>query len=244
MPQAPCIIITRVREQAQALSEGIAALGCRPLHIPVFRIAPACDGGAALDRALSESWDWCVLTSGNALRQIMQRPRPLRADQIAVVGQATAEIAQAAGLQVDCIPAQQDAEGLLAALGNRVLPGQRCLLPQANNARPVLLRGLKQLGVEVVAVEAYQALTLAAPERPLPKAISALTMASSATVERFCQLYAADLPRLRQQGCVWIAIGAHTFTALSQHDLSPRMQARTPNVQGLIAAVAAVIGDQ
>lgn len=237
MPHAPRVVITRAPDQAQDLSQGIAALGCTPVHIPVFRIAPPADAGKAIDQALAQEWDWCVFTSGNAVRHVLQRTQALRARRIAVVGEATAAVAQAAGLQVDLIPSHKDAEGLLAALLQQLSPGQHYLLPQADNARPLLLQGLQEAGAQVCAPIVYRAVELEQPELPLPLPVAAITMASSATVARFCRLYAADLPRLAADRCVWVAIGRHTMQALADHHLAPRVQAAEPSVGGLLAAL-------
>ncbi|TVR09061.1 MAG: uroporphyrinogen-III synthase [Planctomycetota bacterium] len=241
MPHPPRIVITRAADQAEDLSQALEAIGCVPVHIPVFRIGPPSDNGSAIDHALGSDWDWCIFSSGNAVRQVMQRQLPLRARRIAVVGEVTAQIVQSYGLSVDCIPPQQDAEGLLAALAPLLGSGQRCLLPQANNARPLLRQGLERCGVLVTAPVAYRAIDLIRPEQPLPQEIRALTMASSATVARFCRLYASDLPRIRAEGSVFIAIGPHTYRALEQYDLAPRIQACSPSVAGFVAAVRSLM---
>src|SRR6516162_9232715 len=63
------IVVTRAREQSDALASGIRALGADAIELPTIEIAPAADH-APLDCAISNlsSYDWLIFTSANGVR--------------------------------------------------------------------------------------------------------------------------------------------------------------------------------
>src|SRR5205085_5402534 len=68
------IVVTRAREQADALSSRLHALGADVIEIPTIEILPAADYGP-LDRAISglASYDWLIFTSANGVRFFLDR---------------------------------------------------------------------------------------------------------------------------------------------------------------------------
>ncbi len=181
------VLVTRTREQASVLSEGLLTLGAIPIEFPTIRIVPPSDW-TQLDQALLRLcgddvvrqtkpvyvYDWVVFTSANGVHICMQRIQELGYDplaipdfRIATIGPATAAALEQYGLPTDLIPdayvAESVAEALIADaewLGIS-LEGQHILLPRAAEARKVLATMLRDAGAIVDDVPAYYTLTAA-----------------------------------------------------------------------------------
>ena len=68
------IVVTRAREQADALSARLRALGADAIELPTIEIRPAADYGP-LDRAIADlaAYDWLIFTSANGVRFFLER---------------------------------------------------------------------------------------------------------------------------------------------------------------------------
>ena len=93
------IVVTRSREQARDLVDGLENLGAQAIEAPTFRIAPPEDP-EAVDRAAAsvDGYDWVVFESANAVARffaaLRRGPRDLRAlgrVSICAIGASTAE---------------------------------------------------------------------------------------------------------------------------------------------------------
>ncbi len=186
--QGKRVLVTRTREQASVLSEGLRALGAIPLEFPTIRIVPPSDW-TQLDGALTQLYssdsdtqasstsyiyDWVVFTSANGVHICLQRlqqlgynPSALQHVRIATIGPATAEALTTYGLAADIIPDAYVAEGVAEAIiedarqHSIVLQGQHILLARAAEARKVLAVMLREAGAIVDDVPAYYTLTAA-----------------------------------------------------------------------------------
>lgn len=239
MVSARTVLLLRRPDQGQAFSAALTASGRVVRFQSLHGIAWT--GSAELDAALQElpSFAWVAFTSANGVQAAHACWRALgspgRWPRIACVGEGTAHSARSLGLEVALIPAQQDAEGLLAALLAEGVAGRRILLPRAANARPLLAEGLSGSGAEVVAATAYVS------TEPEPTAIdlsdvAALVFFSSEGVRRFS----------RQLGLParWpptVAIGPQTAASLQALGQGPAAIAVTPHPLGLVAAVDQIL---
>lgn len=186
--QGKRVLVTRTREQASVLSEGLRTLGAIPVEFPTIRIVPPSDW-TQLDSALkrlypsnsdrqvdntSSIYDWLVFTSANGVHICLQRvqqlgydPHTLQHVRIATIGPATADALTTYGLTADIIPDAYVAEGVAEAIiedaqqHGIVLNGQHILLARAAEARKVLAVMLREAGAIVDDVPAYYTLTAA-----------------------------------------------------------------------------------
>ena len=186
--QGKRVLVTRTREQASVLSEGLRTLGAIPVEFPTIRIVPPSDW-TQLDTALkrlylsasdkqagstSYIYDWVVLTSANGVHICLQRleqlgydPHTLQNVRIATIGPATADALSTYGLTADIIPDAYVAEGVAEAIildarqHGIVLNGQHILLARAAEARKILAVMLRDAGALVDDVPAYYTLTAA-----------------------------------------------------------------------------------
>ncbi len=186
--QGKRVLVTRTREQASVLSEGLRTLGAISVEFPTIRIVPPSDW-TQLDNALkrlyqidstkptsnsSYIYNWVVFTSANGVHICLQRlqqlgyePHSLHHVRIATIGPATAEALAIYGLAADVIPDAYVAEGVAEAIIEDarqhaiVLKGQHILLARAAEARKVLADMLRNAGAIVDDVPAYYTLTAA-----------------------------------------------------------------------------------
>jgi uroporphyrinogen-III synthase/uroporphyrinogen III methyltransferase/synthase len=242
------VLVTRSAGQTAKLSDGLRTLGAIPVEVPVLEIVPP-ESYTPLDEALThlDRYDWLVLTSTNTLREVSARcslsgvnPIDAKDLNVAAVGRATAEAARELGFRVAVVPDAQMAEGLVAALGERVR-GKRVLLPRAAVARDLIPDALREAGAEVDVVEAYRnVVPEAAPEQlrhAMVDGIDAATFTSSSSVTHL-----AEAARIAEIG--WpiaavaaVSIGPITSRTLRDLGWEPAVEANPSDVQGLIAAV-------
>ena len=144
-------------------------------------------------------------------------------------------------MHADLIPDTADSAHLAEALicGD---PGSM-LIPQADNARPVLRERLIAAGWQVHAPIAYAAVPVAPAIDLAAERVDAVTFASSATVERFLAAAGLDLVRhWLAAGCRLYAIGPQTAATLTSHGLPVAAMADGASVDGLVQAVVRDFG--
>jgi uroporphyrinogen III methyltransferase/synthase len=128
------IVVTRPRQQADAMGARLVALGARVLYQPAIEIRPPASWDA-VDRAIARlhDYDWIVFSSSNGVSHFLGRLGTLRRDahalsriQLAVVGPGTAEELTKYGLQANLVPAEHRAEALADAIAAEAhLPQRR-----------------------------------------------------------------------------------------------------------------------
>lgn len=175
---------------------------------PLVEIEPIETGPVRLD-----GYDWLILTSVTGARELRARatgsPR-----RVAAIGRATAE----AWGEVDLVPAVATQEGLLAELPR---PAGRVLFAGAEGARRLLV---DELGADFVAL--YR--TVPAPAGgPVEGDLVVLASPSAARA-------LAEITR----GVPVVTIGPETTAAASAAGLRVAAEAPTPDVEGLLLAVA------
>jgi uroporphyrinogen-III synthase len=207
------IVVTRAVEQAGALAEGIRSLGHEPVECPLIRVEPL--GDEPID---ASGYDWLVVTSANAARELGRRLAAPPA-RIAAIGPGTAAALREVGLAPDVVAATSTQEGLVAAL-----PGQpgRVLFAAAERARRHLVEALHADFVPL-----YRTAELT-PERPPDGDLVVLASASAA---RAWARLGRRLPA--------VSIGPETTRAAREAGVEVAAEAATHDLSGLLAAVAA-----
>jgi hydroxymethylbilane synthase len=241
------IVLTRPREQGHELVEQLVALGAQPLILPTIRIVPRTDLGP-LDHALAEleSYDWIILTSGNAVtifgerwRTLGQRLNGAHRWQVAAVGPATANALRSFGIEPAFVPAVYRAEEIVAGLGD--VAGRRILIPQASAARPALFEQLTALGAEVTVVPIYDNVPAEFGEQELAElaqGVDAVLFTSGSTVRNFVQAvrpYPAAFAQV--QKAALICIGPVTAEAVQEAGLQTPILADEATTSSLVEAV-------
>ncbi len=251
------VIVTRTREQADALVEPLEALGAEVLALPVIAIVEPEDWGQ-VDIAIAHlsDYDWVVLTSTNGVDRFLARVLEHGLDpaerlassgaKVAVVGSATAARLQDAGVRVDLVPSEFRGEGLADAFREHgVGPGCRILIPRALEAREVLPETLREIGCEVDVVPVYRTMPAdpdhAVLDRIRTGDIDVVTFTSGSTVRNFIELLdrvGLDAAR-RMERLVVASIGPVTTAALRKRGFEPDVEAQEPTMPALAAALGA-----
>jgi len=157
------VMVTRPVGQGDELTRLLVAEGADCLGVPLAVIEPP-SSWAPLDEALGRAdlYDWIVLTSVNGVRSFVERMRATSRDgrclgtaRLAVIGPATRQALEAAGLVADLEPREPRSEGLLEALEGAPR-GARFLLLRADRSREVLRPGLEARGHRVDDVIVYR----------------------------------------------------------------------------------------
>src|SRR5262249_39396336 len=183
------VVVTRAREQADALAARLSALGAAVIELPTIEIRPPADAGP-LDRAIANlpPYDWLIFTSANGVKAFIDRLPDLRAlrGKLCAIGPATRAAIEALHLRVDLMGDEYVAESLVAAFAALPLEGKRVLLPRAAVARDLVPVELSRRGAQVDVVEAYRTV---APEdlaarisEAFARKPGAITFTSSSTV--------------------------------------------------------------
>jgi uroporphyrinogen III methyltransferase/synthase len=244
------VLVTRMREQASALSEQLMAAGAEVIELPAIEIVETSDP-VEVERAITalraSAYQWCVFTSQNAvdifLRLVRESGRDMRTfarTQLAAIGPGTEAALGRHGLNCDAVPERYVAEGLLERLAPRVLHGQRVLIPRAESARESLLDGLGGRGAIVDELKLYRAAVPSSPsaeglERLRSGDIDIITFASSSAVRNLVEMLDGDLSAMRKP--LIAAIGPVTAAAVREAGLSVTVEASVYTIDGLVTAI-------
>jgi uroporphyrinogen-III synthase len=206
------VVVTRPAGQEGGLARRLEELGHEAVHCPLIALEPLGD-----DPVDVSGYDWVVLTSANAARELRRRMRgePRR---VAAIGRATADAFGGA----DLVPRASTQEGLLAELPR---PAGRVLFAGAEGARRLLA---DELGADFVPL--YRTIELR-PENP-PQ--GDLVVLASASAARAYGRTGATAPA--------VSIGPETTAAARAAGVEVLTEAETHDLDGLVAAVAAVAG--
>lgn len=243
------IVLTRTREQASGLAARLRLLGAEPVGLPVLRIIDQPDP-EDLEWAITNvaAFWWVCFTSAHAVEPFFTAlyergldARTLAGTRVACVGPATAQAVRAHGIVADVVPERATAADLVAAMADQVREGQKALFVRGDPASPTLVSGLKQLGLEVRQVIAYEAVSdWEAAERArdlLAGGADAVTFASSASVGHFLEATGEDGRALCAAAKV-VCIGPVTAQAAEAYGLTVAAVASEPTTEAMVEAIA------
>jgi uroporphyrinogen III methyltransferase/synthase len=217
------ILVTRAADQAGEFSQLLTSRGAQVYECPTIRLVPPADR-TELDAAIAAlaTFDWLILTSGNAVRHFFGRlqetgrdARALAACRVCAVGPKTAAAMREFGITPDLVPADYKAEGVVAAFGALDISGKRILFPRADKAREVIPPALSGMGAEVVAPVAYcNVLPDDVPPAVLhaleERRIHCITFTASSTAENLVRMLGEGRFRHLLNGLAIAAIGPIT----------------------------------
>ncbi len=244
------IVVTRAREQAASFSALLREEGARVLEAPAIILAPPASW-APCDRAVRRLRDYAfvIFTSVNGVERFFDRLRTRHVDlrrlgdsKIVAIGPATAAALEVRGLQIDAMPDEFRAEGIVERLGRRVADGARVLIPRAAAARDLLPRALRTAGARVDVVPVYRT---RATRDGVPQLIEALrqgavdllTFTSSSTVTHFFRKFRSPADRRLLRAVPAAVIGPITAATARRHGLRIKIMPRDYTIPALAAAI-------
>ena len=213
-PRAARIVVTRPAGQETGLVERLRSLGHEVEHVPLVAVEPLGDDPVDVTR-----YDWVVLTSANAARELRRRMRgsPRR---VAAIGRATADAFGGA----DLVAGTSTQEGLLAALPDE--PG-RVLFAAAEGARQVLPDAL---AADVVPL--YRTLELEPPEWPPADLVVLMSPSAARALGRV----APHVPV--------VSIGPETSRAARVAGITVVAEAERSDLDGVVTAVEVALSER
>ena len=168
--------------------------------------------------------------------------RSLHGLSLCAIGPATAERLRSKGLIPDVVPDDFQAEGLLAALGEKVQAGQKVLLPRAAGSRDVLPEGLRRLGAQVDEIHLYESVPPDSFDAETLQAILAspidlITFTSSSTVVNFVGLIGTDTAAQLASRIPAACIGPITAATARENGFTVAVEAAAYTMDGLLEAI-------
>ena len=206
------VIVTRPRAQAGPLVARLEALGHTVVECPLIEVEPLSD-----DPVDAVGYDWIVVTSPNGADEIARRGRNL--PRVAAVGPGTAERLREHGIEPALVPRESSQDGLLAEFPR---PPGRVLFTAAENARR---RPIDELGADYVPLYRTRLLAPDPPEGDI-------VVLASGSAGRAYAAVGGSAPA--------VSIGPQTTRVARSVGLDVIEQARTHDLEGLVAAVEAV----
>jgi uroporphyrinogen III methyltransferase/synthase len=248
------IAVTRTRQQASDLSSRLIELGADVIEAPTIELA-APGEWSQVDEVLEHvaEYDWVIFTSQNGIEFAKQRlletgsdSRAFAGVKIAAIGDATAAaVRNELCLRVELRPKEFVAEALAAEFEKRnEVRGRRFLLLRADIARPLLREKLIAGGAaQVNDVSIYETRVAAALPQSLLDALDKhelnwITFTSSSTAKNLADLLGPDY-KAKLASVKLASIGPITSKTLRDLGLEPTVEAKTYNVEGLVAAIRA-----
>ncbi|MBH0207736.1 MAG: uroporphyrinogen-III C-methyltransferase [Nitrospira sp.] len=192
------VLMTRAKEQAHEMAARLAGYGAEPVEGPTISIVPPLDW-TVVDRAIAaiDTYDWMIFTSVNGVDRFMTRLRAKGLDarclagrRLCCIGPRTAQEMERFGVLADLVPAEYQAEGVLAALSRTDLRTSRILIPRAEVARELLPDELRAAGAHVDVVPVYRTVapdlhSLGWWQELRDHRLDVITFTSSSTVRNF-----------------------------------------------------------
>ena len=202
------VVVTRPPDQAEPLVERLEQQGHEVRVCPLIEIEPV--GPEQVDLS---GYDWVVVTSANAARELGRRAAG-KAARVAAIGPGTAA---ALSEQPDLVPVVSTQEGLLAELPR---PAGRVLFAGAEGARKLLV---EELDADFVPL--YRTKELIPDEFPEADVV---VLASPSAARAFAAI-GRRVPA--------VSIGPETTAAAERAGVEILREARTHDLEGLVSAV-------
>ncbi len=244
------VVVTRARSQASDLTRVLQELGAAVEEYPMIRIL-APEDEESLESALSrlESFDTVIFSSANGVEAVFDSLDSAGKDSSAAqlsgktvaVGPSTESALELHGVRNVVVPDRFDSDGVLSFLADDIKPGQRVLLLQAQQSRPALREGLRDLGADVEFVAAYRSVPVEEGRDRLAASlqegvIHAMTFTSSSTVRNMVDFLDGDISLL--EDVALYSIGPVTSQTMEEFGLPLAGQAEAATIDELANAIS------
>ena len=228
----PVIAITRPIDRAQKACEIVEELGGEAFLAPTLDLEPVNTESLKELVARKDELDWIVFTSPTTIVSLNKFYPGFIENlncKLAVIGNKTGKLAEKQGVEVDLMPDDFTAEGLVEEFTKKGITNKTIGIPRTASARSTLPEGLEELGNTVILAEAYKSLFPMDDEKVKEliskienREIDAITFTSPLTVENFFKI--ADdkekLAKLLNDNLLTVSIGPITAKVLDKYDIA------------------------
>jgi len=231
MMKRPIVAITRPADRAKKACEIVEKLGGSAVLAPTLDLKPVNTDSLKHLVKNVDTLDWIVFTSPTTIDSLnLFYPDFLKNlnCKVAVIGNKTGSLLKKQGVDVDLMPDDFTAEGLVEEFTNANIKGKIIGIPRTASARDTLPKGLEKLGNEVILAEAYKSL-FPMDDESVKELISkienseidAITFTSPLTVHNFFKISQENvkLAELLSDNLLTVAIGPITGNVLDDYQV-------------------------
>ena len=234
------VLVPRGGKWGDGVAAQLRTLGAIPVIAPLINFAPSDDPerlAAEFDDLQRGAVDWLVVTSATTVDVLVGHGVTLPpTTRVAAVGETTAQALQLAGYDVDFVPSDHSARGLVKEWPDADPTGV-VLVPQSQIAEPTLVSGLLERGVAARFVTAYRTIGVAAAAEVATDiadgGIRALLVSSGSVARQIAEQF-APLPDCSAVVC----IGPRTAFDARAAGLTVHRIAEERTSQSLVHALA------
>ena len=227
----PVVAITRPADRAKKACEIVEKLGGSAVLAPTLDLKPVNTDSLKDLVKNKDSLDWIVFTSPTTIDSFNLFYPDFFNDlncKIAVIGNKTGSLLKKQGVEVDLMPDDFTAEGLVEEFTKLNIKNKCIGIPRTASARPTLPEGLKKLDNNVIIAEAYKSL-FPMDEKSVKDLIAkiessqidAITFTSPLTVHNFFKISEDNekLASLLSDNLLTVAIGPITGNVLDDYEV-------------------------
>ncbi len=249
------IVVTRPRDQGAEWRAKLEALGATVLELPLIQVSKHYEKQTLIEVfAELSQYEWIIFTSANGARFFFEEfhkgfddIRALGLAQIAVVGEATAEVVRAQHLRVELQPKKANAEELAKLLTEReTLDSAKVLVVTGNLNRDTLFDKLGEARAIVDRLPIYRTEETDLATDPVAgdfrqHGADAILFASPSAAQSFLDQAAALKLGAKATKPLAGSIGGTTSATMKQLGLPVDFEAAEASLDSLVAALLAKI---
>ncbi|MBR0272097.1 MAG: uroporphyrinogen-III synthase [Methanobrevibacter sp.] len=227
----PIVAITRPADRAKKACEIVEKLGGSAVLAPTLDLKPVNTDSLKNLVENVDSLDWIVFTSPTTIDSLnLFYPDFLENlnCNVAVIGNKTGSLLKKQGVNVDLMPDDFTAEGLVEEFTKLDIKNQTIGIPRTASARDTLPKGLEKLDNKVILAEAYKSL-FPMDEKSVEELIrkienseiDAITFTSPLTVHNFFKISKDNekLAELLSNNLLTVSIGPITAKVLDEYNV-------------------------
>jgi len=242
------VLVTRAKDQAEEFAALLRGHGFEPVVFPVI-VFESLAGSPAVNNSLENigSYEWLIFTSANGVNFFMQgmtvhgkSVKSLANLKICAVGPKTAQVAEEFGMNIDLIPEDYSAEGVLRSFECLDIKDSAIMLARAEKGNNVLPEGLKKMGAKVDLVAFYRTIKPVGKEEELKSllhcGIDVITFTSGSTLDNFLAILGENSRDLLK-GIKIACISSITAATAEKHGLKLEIIAGNNKTDSLASAI-------
>jgi uroporphyrinogen-III synthase len=242
------ILITKSKTESEKSVRLLTDARAKIIYFPTIKIIPIIDSTELNNiRNNLDAFDFLIFTSINSAeifnKFVLKNNLDLSKIKIAVIGKSTFEFCEALGINVNIIPDEFSAKGLLGKLSMLNMSGKNILVPCSSLSRDELRIGLTELGANVNSVPIYDVVKNYVEE--LEEEINNIKkrkpdvflFTSPSSFENFLSLAGVEQLSSYFEGSTIAAIGATTENAIRVFNLTVNIVPQIFTIEGASEAI-------
>ncbi len=212
------MILTRSEEDIERDRDIFERYGFSVVALPLIKIEP-------LEfEPPPEVPNIIIFQSAKAVKFFLSRTSVPEGSRVIAVGEKTKKALEEKGVQVDFVPKEHSAVGLLKELPEG--KGELVLIPRSEQGREELLKGLPEKGYRVFPLNVYRTSIVLYPEEKIMKALGGggfLVLASPSAVRGLFANLQRNFTANLLKGLVLVSIGKTTKMELEKFGFVPNI---------------------